>query len=135
MKLTYDIDGIMFTLLKNTVAITSAISGDVYAGDRNINSSKEDIAINSIYLSQEYLPQLGTSNVNIHVPDMDVTIDGVPQKVENRAKLKFVTGLVVEAIRAAKVPGLKMVVEGQNTISEPDISQHYSNIRVNWIIH
>lgn len=135
MKQTYDIEAIMFGILTATSALTSTITGGIYPGQRPVNSIKEDIAINTITLSQDYEPQLGTSNVNIHVSDKKVTIGGVQQNVEDRPRLKQLSNLVLTAIRSTKVTGLAIVVESQATISEPEIAQHYVNIRINWIIH
>jgi hypothetical protein len=135
MKQTYDIEATMFGILKGTSALTAALSGGIYAGERPLNSEKEDVAINTIALSQDFEPQLGTSNVNIHVPDKKVTIGGIQQNVEDRARLKALSDIVLTAIRGSKVAGLKIVVENQATLNEPEIKQHYVNIRVNWIIH
>lgn len=135
MKQTYDTDSILFGLLKGSSAITSVITGGIYAGERPLNSVKEDIVVNTIVLSQENEPQIGTSNINVHVPDKVVKIDEVQQKMEDRARIKTLAGLVLEAIRSAKVPGLSLSIESQITISEVEINQHYSNIRVNWTIH
>lgn len=135
MKQTYDTDSILFTLLKGSTTINSAISGGVYAGQRPDNSEKEDIVVNTIALTQDSSPQLGTSNINIHVSDKTVTIGGVQQKVEDRIRLKTLSALVLDAIRTSNISGLKLVVESQNTIEESAIQQHYVNIRITWNIH
>lgn len=136
MKQTFDTNEILFALLKSSSAITSSINGGVYVDQRPLNSEKEDITINTIVLSQDSEPQLGTSNVNIHVPDKTASIGGVQQKVTDNARLKTISGLVLEAIRAAKVQGLKMLVETQsNPLAESEINQHYVNIRISWNIH
>lgn len=135
MKMTFDTDAILFGILKNTPGIVSALSGSIYNGDRPDNSEKEDIAINTIDLTQEDLPQIGTSNVNIHVPDKLVSIAGIKQKKADKERMKLITDLVITALKAAKVQGLSLVVTNQTTISQPDISQHYVNIRINWTIH
>ena len=135
MKLTYDTDSILFGLLKNDPAIVAAISGAIYVGHRPLNSEKEDIVINTIALSQDYLPQLGTSNINIHVPDMTVKISGVDQQVENRNRLKTISQIVLSSLRDANIQGLKYLVESQTILNEPEIRQHYSNIRISWNIH
>lgn len=135
MKQTFDTDTIIYGVLKGTAALTSAISGGVYPRQRPLNSGKEDVVINTITLTQDTYPQLGTSNINIHVPDKTVTIDGVQQKVQNGERLKAISALVLEAIRRANVTGLKMIVESQATVQEASINEHYVNIRINWNIH
>ena len=135
MKQTYDTDSILYVILKESTSITSVITGGVYPGSRPDNSIKEDVVVNTIALTQDSLPQIGTSNVNIHVADVTVTIDSVQQKVENRSRLKALTALVLDALRDATITGLAIVVETQTTIEEADVSQHYVNIRINWYIH
>lgn len=135
MKQTYDTDSIIFGILKASSQLASAISGGIYVGQRPDNSEKEDIVVNTINLTQEYEPQIGSSNVNIHVPDKLQTIGGVPMKIEDRARLKLLSGYVLEALRSSKVAGLKIIVTNQNTIREADIYQHFVNIRIDWNIH
>lgn len=135
MKQTYDTDSILFKLLRDSPAIATTISGGVYAGQRPDNSTMEDIVVNTIALTQDSLPQQGTSNINIHVPDKVVTIGTSQQKLEDRARLKLIAGLVLDTMRAASVSGVKIAVESQNTIREPAIHQHYVNIRITWNIH
>jgi hypothetical protein len=135
MKQTYDTDAILFGILKANTTLVSALTGGIYAGQRPDNSVKEDIVINTISLSQEYEPQIGTSNVNIHVPDKDQTIGGVQMKMEDRARLKALTDYVLTSLRAASVAGLTLQVTNQSTIREAEIMQHFVNIRIEWNIH
>jgi hypothetical protein len=135
MKNTFDTDTYLFGILKGSTAITSAISGSIYAGQRPLNSTLEDVTINTIVLTQEYEPQLGTSNINIHVSDHSVTLGGVQQKVANRARLKAISEVVLTAIRASTIVGVSFTIENQTVIQEAEISQHYVNVRINWFIH
>lgn len=135
MKNTFDTDTYLFEILKGTAAITSGISGGIYTGQRPLNSVLEDITINTIALMQEYAPQLGTSNINIHVADQSITIGGVQQKMANRTRLKAISDLVLTAVRAGKITGVGFTIENQTTIQVPETSQHYVNIRINWFIH
>lgn len=135
MKQTFDTDSILYQILNDSPAILSAISGGVYIDERPDGSEAEDIVVNTIDLTQEYAPQLGTSNVNIHVSDIDVQINGVQQKKKNRERLKSLTTIVLDALKSAKIEGLALIVTNQTTIKEPTIYQHYVNIRVDWVIH
>lgn len=132
---TFDIDAIVYKML-NVPAITDVISGGVYVGedDRPDDSAKEDIVINSITLTQDYLPQLGTSNVNIFVPDKARKINGMQQYKEHRQRLKLITKKVTEIIRSTIVTGLKISLGPQTVIAKADIKQHYVNIRLSWNI-
>ena len=132
---TYDTDAILFGILNTDTAVKAAISGGVYVGQRPDNSKLDDIVINTIDLTQNHPPQLGTSNVNIHVADIDIKAGNTVMKVENRAKLKAIAGAVLTALRNAKVTGLLLTVTNQNTIREAEIQQHFVNIRIDWNIH
>ena len=136
MKQTFDTDDILYGILKGSTALTTALTGSIYTmGERPDGSEKEDVAISTITLTQEVLPQLGTSNVNIHVPDMDVKISGKLQKKANRVRLKALTLLVLSALTSAKVSGLSYRVTTQTTIAETELSQHFVNLRIEWSIH
>ena len=134
MKTTFDTDAILFQVLHNS-PIKNAISGGIYVGDDRPDDSKdEDIVVNSIDLTQDYLPQIGTSNVNIYVSDTPKKIKGKQQLQANRTRLKALSEKTMEVLRGAKITGLKMILGSQNTLEEPGIKQHYVNIRIDWNI-
>jgi hypothetical protein len=136
LKTTFDTDEILYGILKNDTVLASVITGGVYTtGARPVGSEKEDVVVNTITLTQEYTPQRGVSNVNIHVSDIDVKISGANQKRPDSKRLKALTGYVLDALRGAKVAGLEFVVTNQNTIREAAISQHFVNLRIEWNIH
>lgn len=134
MKQTFDTDSILYGILMKS-PVKNAISGNIYVGDdRPDDSQDEDIVVNSIDLTQDYLPQIGTSNVNIYVSDMIVEIGGKQQMKANRVRLKALSEKAMEALRGAKVPGLMFSIENQYTLAEPTTKQHYVNIRISWNI-
>ncbi|GBU07965.1 hypothetical protein AwDysgo_12960 [Bacteroidales bacterium] len=134
MKQTFDTDSILYGILFNS-QIKNAISGNIYLGDdRPDDSQDEDVVINSIDLTQDYHPQLGTSNVNIYVPDMLVKINNKQQSKSNRLRLKVLSEKTMKILRGAKIPGLLFTIESQYTLAEPSVKQHYVNIRISWNI-
>lgn len=134
MKTTIDTDAILFGILKGS-SIKSEIKGGIYVGDdRPDDSGKEDIVINSIYLTHDYHPQIGTSNINIFVPDKIVKINNVQQIKSNRTRLNELSKKVIDVLKQAKVHGLKFVVEGQSVLAETTVKQHFTNIRISWNI-
>ena len=135
MKATFDINSTLFQILKGSTQLNEAISGGVYVDERPDNSEKEDVIVNTIDLTQEYLPQLGSSNVNIHVKDLTVNIKGAQQSKQNTKRLKELTAQVLSVLREAKIEGIAMVVTNQNVIKEREVKQHYTNIRIDWVIH
>lgn len=135
MKTTFDTDAILFQLLKNSSLKTVLKGGDIYVGDDRPNDSdKEDIVVNSIDLTQDYLPQIGTSNVNIFVPDKNVKIGGKQQLQADRARLKELSEMVIETMRNTTIKGLALIITNQTIIEEPEVKQHFTNIRINWVV-
>lgn len=134
MKTTFDTDAILFSVLKDS-PVKNAIGGGIYVGDdRPDDSMDEDIVVNSIDLTQDYLPQIGTSNVNIYVSDTPKKIKGKQQLQANRTRLKALSEKAMEVLRGANITGLKIILGNQTILAEPSIKQHYVNIRIDWNI-
>ena len=134
MKQAYDLDEILFRLFNSSTQLKSVISGGIYLGQRPDNSEKEDIVISTISITQEYSPQIATSNINIHVSDLLQSISGKQMRFENRIKIKSISEIVLNLIRESKFEDLTVYLEAQNVIREPIIFQSYSNIRLNWLV-
>lgn len=134
MKTSFDTDAILFDLLSKS-PVKTAISGGIYVGDdRPDDSMDEDIVVNSIALTQDYLPQIGTSNVNIYVSDTNKKIQGKQQLKANRKRLDELTQNAMNVLRSAKIAGLLFSIENQTVLAEPTIKQHFVNIRISWNI-
>lgn len=118
-------------MVRSQVAINGGI---YYQNDRPDGSMKEDIVVNTIATTQESLPQLATSNINIYVADIRLKIDGVEQLKPNRVRLEELTKSVLKTLRRARVEGLLLSAEGQAILQESSVGQHYSNIRITWNI-
>lgn len=134
MKQLFDTDSILYGILSKS-PVKNAISGSIYVGDdRPDDSEDEDIVVNSIDLTQDYLPQIGTSNVNIYVKDTPKKIKGKQQMKANRTRLKALSEKTMNVLRGAIVPGLKFTIENQAILAESSIKQHFVNIRISWNI-
>lgn len=134
MKTTFDTDSILFDLLSKS-PVKNAIGGGIYVGDdRPDDLMNEDIVVNSINLTQDYLPQIGTSNVNIYVSDSNKKIKGKQQLKANRIRLKALSEKTMEVLRGARITGLKLIPTSQVILAEPSVNQHCVNIRIEWNI-
>ena len=134
MKTAFDTDSILYKLLKRS-AVKTAISGGIYVGGgRPLDSNTEDIEINTISVTQVYCPQIGTSNINIYVPDRNVTIGGKEQLQADRKRLCELANMVIKVVRSANVDGLKVIPTSMTILQEPKVRQHFVNIRVDWNI-
>ena len=133
--ISFETDDVLFEVLNASTELKNAINGGIYVqGERPDNSSKEDIVINNITVTHE-LPQSGASNVNIHVADLNVKINGQEQRKANRERLRTITSLVLSILKAARIEGLTFWVTNETVIKEPAIKQHYNNLRISWNIH
>lgn len=134
MKTSFDIDRIVLDLLRNSV-VKDTISGGIYfQNDRPDNSTKEDIVINTITMTQDFLPQIATSNINIYASDVRRNIKGIEQLKPDHKRLSEITKKVLEVLRVANIDGLLFVPESQTMIQDKTVNQHFSNIRITWNI-
>ena len=134
MKTSFDTDDIMYQILSSNTELKNMVTGGIYKGERPDSSEKEDIVINTITVTQE-LPQQGASNVNIYVPDMSIKIAGKLQRKANTERLRELTNKVLNVLADASVEGLMFWVTNQSVLKEPDVLQHFSNLRIEWNIH
>lgn len=131
MKTAFDTDGILIELLNGK----TSIKGGCYVGDdRPENSTDEDIVVNTIDLSQDTLPQIGTSNINIYTPDTSKKIKGKMQVSANRTRLKALAEEALELVRNANIDGLMIIPGNMLIMYEPNTHQHFINIRIDWNI-
>ena len=108
------------------------ISGGVYtAGERPANSDAEDIVINNINFDHA-TPRRGISNINIHVPDIVVTIDGIQQQKTNRNRLNEIAQTVQTVIDSTTLRGVSLRIDTTQVFAEEN--EHYLNMRCNWIV-
>jgi uncharacterized protein len=132
--LDFDTDDIMYGVLTGSLELRTALSGDIYVGDRPDDSQKEDITVNTLAIPYGSI-QEAVSNVNIHVPDRKQRVKGKEQFKINRERLRFLTEIAIRVIENASVPNLLFWVGDQATIQERGINQHYVNLRIRWNIH
>lgn len=134
MKTSFEIDSIIYDLL-NRSEIKKNISGGIYYQDsRPDDSTDEDIVINTITMTQDFLPQIATSNINIYVTDKACRIKGKEQLKPDTKRLSELTKSVLSVLREARIEGLKFIPESQTVLQEPAINQHCCNIRISWNI-
>lgn len=131
MKTPFETNEILMGLL---IGNTSIKGGYYHEGDRPDNSTGEDIVVNTIDLTVDTLPQIGTSNVNIYVPDTSKKIKGKSVLSANRTRLKALAKEVLAIVRKAEIPGIKAIPGNMTIMYEPNTRQHFVNIRIDWNI-
>jgi hypothetical protein len=134
MITSFDTDDILYKTLASSEELTKEISGGIYSeSERPDNSEDEDITVNTITVNNN-MPQQGTSNVNIYVPDLKLKIEGQEQRKADRERLHQLTNLVISILETAKFEGLIFWIINETVIKEPEIYQHYTNLRIEWNI-
>lgn len=123
----------LFKALNGSAELKAELDGGVYLGERPDNSEREDVVVNNISVTHG-MPQTGTSNVNIHVPDKKIRIKGREQFTEDTERIKSLTAIVLRVLREARIEGLTIKVATEAVLKEPDIPQHYNNLRIEWNI-
>ena len=128
-------DDTLFQILNASTALKAELTGGIYVmGERPDGSQKEDIVINNLFINHT-IPQTGTSNVNIHVPDMMITIGGKQQYKANRERIRTLTELTLSVLKSSIIEGLAIRITNETVINETSIPEHYNNIRIDWNIH
>lgn len=112
--------------------LNDLISGVVYKdGQRPNDSPDEDIVINSLGLTGDWM-QRGVCNVNIHVADLLITKGGKKQYVKNVNRLDTLATLAVTTLKEFYSQEYFFRLANQSVIPQPDIHQHYINIRIDF---
>jgi hypothetical protein len=132
-KTSLDVENILYSEVKNSLLITGPkkITGGLYKSKRPINSTKEDVVINSLPLNRKQL-QEGLLNMNVYVPNLEVTQGGVIDKslpdTARLTELAAIASLVVGDINAAD--GDYSFILQQDNVFEDTNNQHYINLRI-----
>ena len=134
MKTSFDTDDTLYTILRLNVELKNMVTGGIYKTERPDSSEMEDIVVNTITVTQE-LPQQGASNVNIYVPDLTIKVAGKPQRKADTERLRMITNKVITVLADASVEGLMFWVTNQSVMKEPEVFQHFSNLKIEWNIH
>lgn len=114
--------------------VLGAITGNVYKMQRPLDSDLLDIVINCLPTNNLQV-QTAVANVNIHVQNLSLgSAAGVDNTQANIPKLRALTNLVISKLNDKYPLGKPFWydVQQQNVFAEPNINEHYSNVRVNF---
>ena len=132
MTTTLDIVDTLFARL-DASALKTAINGNICKHRRDPNSTSEDVVINSLPVNNEQLSR-AVANVNVHVPDIEVTVNGQQDKQPNHPRLKQLAGIAVTALNDVWETNKNYTVQQQTLIRDADAGDHYINIRIEFNI-
>lgn len=130
MKTTFDITDILYRHL-NDSSLKTEING-VICKKRPVDSTAEDVVINALPINNLDL-QTAIVNVNIHVPNIDVDINGRQDNTQpDFARLKFLADMAVDILSNRWIDDYSFDVQQQSGPVE-DVHDHFVNIRVEFI--
>ena len=132
MTTTERIITILFDKLYGS-SIRTAISGSICKHRRDGDSTKEDIVINCLPVPNTQLQNV-IANVNIHVPDVAVTVNGMSQKQPNILRLQALSEQAIGILSDNWDSTLNYDVQQENIIEDREAGDHYVNIRIEFFI-
>jgi hypothetical protein len=123
----------VFHILKNS-DILSEITGGIYKYKSpdydSQNEPKENIVINSLPITAGQL-QLIVINVNVHVPNLIITINGQPDRSKpDLIRLDTLAKVITTVLDTCTIPDGTAEIQHQRIIPDPPIYEHYINIRL-----
>lgn len=119
---------ILDILLKNK--IDQFIGGKIYKDQRPADSTAEDIVINSLTITNDYL-QNGVFNVNCYVPMLTIKVGDITQKRKNYPRLKAVADAVYQSLNDVWGEGFNLVVVNHQDLQEGDLNYYNFRIEIN----
>ena len=126
-------NNMFYSILSSYGPLTAALRGRIYNLRRSDGVDTEECVCINTPWSQHTSPQQGYSNINVHVPDVAVRIEGKEQMQPDLSRLSMLSALVVEALEDANVMGVSLEKAAENIMEETQRREHYNNVRVNWI--
>ena len=112
--------------------VQNSISGKIYKDKRPSGSTKEDIVINSLTMTNDYL-QNGVFNVNCYVPMISINTGGITQLQKNNARLKQIADMVYPVLDDIWKNEYNLEIVNHQDFEEG--TENYYNFRVSLNAH
>lgn len=127
MRTPQEMVDVVFENLKGT-ALQSSISGKLSKNTRPSGSELEDVVINSLAASNTQL-QTGILNVNIHVPNFQISVSGgIDKSTPDHNRINELTLIAKPLLKDVWGDDWDFDIEQINLIKEATSS--YNNIRI-----
>jgi hypothetical protein len=132
MKTTFDIENILYQYLKAS-ALATEITGGIYKRQKPVNSANEDIVINCLPVNNLQL-QRAVANVNIHVPNKPVFVNGVNDTSHpDHSRLQELAGIAEPILQDHSVgQDYGFSIQQQQLIQDEGSDFHYINFRIDF---
>lgn len=116
--------------LLNASNIKNIITGKIYKDKRPSGSTKEDIVINSLPMTNDFF-QDGYFNVNCYVPMLSVNIEGVTQNMPNNTRMQIISNAVYPIFEKVFTDKYNLSIERHEVFEEEQLKATYINFRIN----
>lgn len=133
MITTFDAVDIVWKRLIDS-PLKTAINGGIYKQKRPQSSKKEDVVINSLPMVNAQLQQC-VLNVNIHVPNKAIFIDGQQDNFQpDSARLQTLAGIATDLLEDVWSDDAQIhyEIQQESLFEEPDLYEHGVNFRLNF---
>lgn len=128
MITAFDIIDIIYTGLQGG-QLATAINGGLYKHKRPVSSTLEDVVVNCLPVNANQM-QTAIANVNIHVPNISVTVAGTTDNtVPNHPRMKELAQKAVQDLESNWASTYSYHVQQAGMLQDDDFS-HYINIRI-----
>lgn len=119
----------IFELL-NQGNIKTVINGLIYKDKRPAGSTKEDIVINALPMTNDFL-QDGVFNVNCYVPMLSVNVNSITQFLPNTAREEIITQAVYPLLENIFKPQFNLTIANHQSYTEESEKATYIGFRIN----
>lgn len=119
---------ILDILLEN--GIDKIIEGKIYKDERPTDRIAEDIVINSLTMTNEYI-QNGVFNVNCYVPKLQLKQNSIVQKKKNYARFKQIAEKVYQALNDVWKEDFNLDIVNHQDFEEEEYSYYNFKIEIN----
>lgn len=106
-------------------------SGDIFPDNRPDGHKRECIVINSLPITGRQL-QRAVVNVNVHVPNLKLTIEGQPDNSQpNRQRLQQILTVILPLLEDGLINNsVTEIQDVSRPMKEEGINEHFVNIRL-----
>lgn len=130
MKTVLDLVDDVYELLDDG-PVHIALSGDIFLHQKPDNYKGDCIVINGLAMTGEQGLQRAVVNVNIIVPNLQLTINKQPDLSQpNRARIKAISDVVLSYLKNALINDTLTGIQTITLINDKELKEHFLNIRV-----
>lgn len=126
----FNINTTFFRLFNESPELRDVFAGEIFIGESPENHEFENITINTLNVNHGR-PQTGTTNINIHVPDLLVDVNGVEQYIADENRINEIVSTVVGILDVVTITEFGFKITNESMLENG--REHYVNLRLDWV--